>query len=431
MSWGKMIFWAGLIAVAGSVLAASYYKRFSVEQELSRQASLARQEAVNVHATFVMFSEQIVPRGRRFDGVLQGLGIDSPTAARVAASAARVFDFRRLRAGNRLVIGRSVLGELRALRYRIDAEHILSIESRGSEFDSEVETISSTMETAGVGGEIRGSLFESVTQIGESPELAMRLADIFSYDLDFYTDPRPGDTFRLVVEKKRLSNGETASYGRIFAAEYNNDGRIFGAILFHDPAGRPAYYTAEGKSLKRAFLHSPLKFAALVSSHFSLHRFHPILKTVRPHLGTDYAAPIGTPVQTIADGRVVFAGRKGGSGNLVEIKHSNGYETYYMHLSRMLVRAGQPVEQGQRVGLVGMTGLATGPHLDFRIQRNGTFMDFERLNLPSANPISRREWTEFAASRDHSLALLPDLNALLARNPTPASASVPTPFLNR
>ena len=210
----------------------------------------------------------------------------------------------------------------------------------------------------------------------------MRLAQIFGWDLDFYTDPRPGDTFRVVVEKKTLASGEVASYGRILAAEYINGRHPYRAVLFHDPNGVPAYYTPDGKSMKKAFLHSPLKFAAVITSHFSEHRFHPILKEYRPHLGIDYAAPTGTPVQTIGDGRVIFAGRKGGAGNLIEIQHNNGYTTYYMHLSRVLVHSGERVEQGQRIGLVGMTGLATGPHLDFRIQRGKEFLNFERL--PSA-----------------------------------------------
>jgi murein DD-endopeptidase MepM/ murein hydrolase activator NlpD len=250
-------------------------------------------------------------------------------------------------------------------------------------------------------------LFEAVVNAGEKPELAMRLADIFGWDLDFYTDPRPGDTFRVVVEKKVFAHESETSYGRILGAEYDNGGHIYRAVLFHDPSGQAAYYSPDGKSMKKAFLHSPLKFAAPITSHFSLHRFHPILKEYRPHLGIDYAAPTGTPVQSIGDGRVIFAGWKGGSGNLIEIQHANGYTTYYMHLSRILVRDGQRVEQGQRIGLVGMTGLATGPHLDFRIQQHGQFLNFERLPLPPSEPVAKRDWDEFTAARDQMLAEMP------------------------
>jgi len=191
---------------------------------------------------------------------------------------------------------------------------------------------------------------------------------------------------------------------------------VYRAVLFHDPSGIAAYYTPDGKSMKKAFLHSPLKFAAPITSHFSAARFHPILKEYRPHLGIDYGAPAGTPVQTIGDGRVIFAGPKGGAGNLIEIQHSNGYDTYYMHLSRILVHTGQRVEQGERIGLVGMTGLATGPHLDFRIERHGEFLNFERLPLPPSEPVAKNDWNEFAAARDRALPLFPPLPATLAQN---------------
>ncbi len=284
------------------------------------------------------------------------------------------------------------------------------------------------LETKGVAGEVHGSLFGAVIDAGERPELAMRLADIFGWDLDFYTDPRPGDTFRVVVEKKMLPNGEMSSYGRILMAEYNNGPRTYRAVLFHDPTGAPAYYTPDGKSMKKAFLHSPLKFQAVITSHFSNSRFHPILKEYRPHLGIDYAAPSGTPVQTIGEGRVIFAGPKGGAGNLIEVQHTNGYTTYYMHLSRILIHSGERVTQGETIGLVGMTGLATGPHLDFRIQKGKDFVNFERLPLPPSDPISKRDMPAFAAARDSADALMPPLSATHNAPAVASNSAVPTPF---
>src|SRR3984893_10478781 len=407
------------------LIGSSYYVRNSAESEVSLQASSAREETRRIQEQVVLYSERLVPAGLPFQMLLRGVGIDAEPAARLAASAQSVFDLRHLRAGNRLDVGRSVLGDLRSIRYRIDGDRVLSIAPQGGEVHSEIQTIPSETETIGVMGEVHGSLFEAVINAGEKPELAMRLAQIFGWDLDFYTDPRPGDTFRLVVEKKVLSNGELLSCGRILAAEYRNAGHPYGAVLFHDVSGSPAYFTPAGKSMKKAFLHSPLKFAAPISSHFSEHRLHPILKEYRPHLGIDYAAPAGTPVQTIGDGRVIFAGPKGGAGNLVQIQHTNGYTTYYMHLSRVLVRTGQHVEQGQRIGLVGMTGLATGPHLDFRIQRAGQFLNFERLPLPAAGPIEKREWSEFSGARERGLTQLTALPSQQANardsKPVPAA----------
>jgi murein DD-endopeptidase MepM/ murein hydrolase activator NlpD len=428
--WIRVILWIVFIAAGSAAVGWSYFVRWSAERQFSAEALLARAEARRIQQQVVLFTEKSVPPRIPFYAVLLGMGIDPSLGARVVAAAHPVFDLRHLRAGNRLEIGRSVLGEFRAVRYQIDTDRVLWIapQSGGGDFRSEIQTIPSETEPAGVSGEIHGSLFEGIVDAGEKPELAMRLAEIFGYDLDFYTDPRPGDTFRVVVEKKKLADGTIASYGKILAAEYDNQGRAYRAVLFHDPSGHPAYYTPEGKSMKKAFLHSPLKFAAPISSHFSTHRFHPILKEYRPHLGIDYAAPTGTPVQTIGDGRVTFAGMKRGSGNLVEIQHSNGYTTYYMHLSRILVRNSQRVEQGQRIGLVGMTGLATGPHLDFRIERRGEFLNFERLPLPTADPVSKRDWPAFAEARDHALDLMPpsySRQAAVASDSTPATSPAP------
>jgi murein DD-endopeptidase MepM/ murein hydrolase activator NlpD len=414
-----------LTAAGAACVAESYSVRVSAENEIAIQASFAREEARHIQQQVVLFSDSVVPARLSFQAVLLGLGIPPADSARLVASAQSVFDLRHLRAGNRLTVGRSVLGELRELSYRIDADRVLHITPQGNDFHSEIQTIPSQARTVGVSGEVHGSLFGAVLDAGEKPELAMRLADIFAFDLDFYTDPRPGDTFRIVVEKKMLANGEVCSYGRILMAEYDNGNRPYRAVLFHGPSGVAVYYTPEGKSMKKAFLHSPLKFAAVITSHFSEHRFHPILKQYRPHLGIDYAAPSGTPVQTIGDGRVIFAGMKGGAGNLIEIQHNNGYTTYYMHLSRVLVHSGERVQQGQRIGLVGMTGLATGPHLDFRIQRGKDFLNFERLPLPPSDPVSQRNWSEFVSMRDQALALMPPLppqqGTALAKNATPVT----------
>ncbi|HXW56221.1 MAG TPA: peptidoglycan DD-metalloendopeptidase family protein [Candidatus Cybelea sp.] len=405
----RVISWAMIAGAAAACLGVSYQVRGAAERQLVQQASMARDEARRIQQQVVLFTPEVIPARLSFVRLLGGFGIDSSTAVRLADSAQSVFDLRHLRAGNELAVGRSVLGELRVVRYRIDPDRILMISRRGDDFHSEIETIPSETKVAGVAAQIRDSLFSAVVEAGEKAELAIRLADIFGWDLDFYTDPRPGDTFRVLVEKKILANGEQAAYGRILAAEYDNGGRAYQAVLFHDPSGNAAYYTPDGKSMKKAFLHSPLKFSAPITSHFSLHRFHPILKEYRPHLGIDYGAPTGTPVQTIGDGRVIFAARKGGAGNLIEIQHTNGYMTYYMHLSEILVRTGQRVAQGQRIGLVGMTGLATGPHLDFRIERYGQFLNFERLPLPPTDPVSKGDWNEFASVRDRVLAEMPAL----------------------
>jgi murein DD-endopeptidase MepM/ murein hydrolase activator NlpD len=395
-----------LLAAGAIVDGRAIVKRRAAAGEFQEQVELARAEANRIRAEVVLPWAKRMPRGENFAVALEQFGLSSSEVNDATAAAERAYNLRQLRAGNSITVGRSVEGALREINYKIDADRMLHIVPQPQGFTAEVKEIPTHTEVSVINGKLEDSLFNAVEDAGESAEVAMRMAQIFGYDLDFYTDPRRGDTFRLVLEKKKYDHGETAGYGRILAAEYVNGSKKYQALLFHDPAGRAAYYTADGKSLQKAFLRSPLKFGAPVTSHFSKARFHPILKTVRAHLGTDYGAPTGTPVQTIGSGRVVFAGRKGGDGNMVHVAHSNGYETYYLHLSRIYVHAGERVDIGKTIGLVGMTGLATGPHLDFRIAQKGQFRNFETLGLPPSDPVSRRDWAEFAAAREKWLSVM-------------------------
>lgn len=346
-----------------------------------------------------------IHRGDNFASLLKDAGLQGDDLTQAMSAAQSAWNLRRIVPGHQLWTESSKAAGLKSIVYRIDPDRELWIVRNGDGFSGSVRSVPNTTRIVTVRGTIHDSLFESMEAAGERPELAVRFADILAFDVDFYTDPRDGDEFAMVVEKKEYLGGGT-SYGRIFAVRYDNAGQLHEAVLFHDERGNPAYYTADGKALQKEFLRSPLKFAARISSHFSRHRYHPILKRYRAHLGTDYAAPIGTPVQAIGSGRVVFAGRKGGDGNMVEIAHSNGYNSYYLHLSRILVRRGAHVQQGQRIGLVGMTGLATGPHLDFRLQRRGEFVNFERMKLPPASNVAKGDLPDFFAERDKYAGLL-------------------------
>jgi murein DD-endopeptidase MepM/ murein hydrolase activator NlpD len=398
-------------AVALTLLAGigvfAWHRQHKIDEEVIREADQAHTEEVKEEAQKeIPPLETKIGRGDNFPSALQKSGISAEDAAAISNVAQRAFNMRQVRAGNTIVVMRNPDGALREIDYKIDSDRMLQISEANHNFSADVKPIPSKTEIANVAGKIDDSLFNAMVQTGESPELAMHLAQIFGYDLDFYTDPRKGDTFRVVLEKKKYADGKTAGYGKILAAEYNNGGRKYQALLFHDETGRAGYYTADGKALQKSFLRSPLKFGAPVTSHFSKARFHPILKRYRPHMGTDYGAPVGTPVQTIGAGRVVFAGRKGGEGNMVQIAHTNGYETMYLHLSRMYVRQGEHVEIGKTIGLVGSTGLSTGPHLDFRIMQRGQFQNFEKLGLPPSDPVSKKYWPEFALVREHWLPLL-------------------------
>jgi murein DD-endopeptidase MepM/ murein hydrolase activator NlpD len=395
-----------LLCAGGGLLAYAVHQRLETTAEWNRQIALATSEAETIRRNLVVPTDQRVRTGENFAAALQKFGLTADEAAGAAAAAGRAFNLRQLRAGNTITVGRSVEGNLREIDYRIDSYRMLKIVPETNGYTAQVRDIPAHTEIVAVRGTLDDSLFNAVEQSGESPELAMRMAQIFGYDMDFYTDPRRGDTFCILLEKKKYANGQTAGYGKIFAAEYDNAGKKYQALLYHDPAGQPGYYTGDGKSLQKAFLRSPLKFGAAVTSHFSKARFHPILKTYRAHLGTDYGAPIGTPVQTIGSGRVIFAGRKGGEGNMVQVAHANNYETMYLHLSKMFVRMGERVEIGKTIGLVGSTGLSTGPHLDFRIMQKGQYKNFEKLGLPPSDPVAKKNLPEFSALREKWLPLL-------------------------
>jgi murein DD-endopeptidase MepM/ murein hydrolase activator NlpD len=414
-----------VLLAGGSTLAYIFQQRVLASTEWNRQVELANVDAARIRQSIVVPTDQRVRAGENFAAALQKLGLTPQEAADATSAAQQAFNLRQLRAGNTLTVGRSVEGQLREIDYRIDVDRMLKILPQEQGFSAKVADIPSRTEIVAVRGTLDDSLFNAVEETGESAELAMRMTQIFGYDLDFYTDPRRGDTFCILLEKRRYANGQTAGYGKIFAAEYNNAGKKYQALLYHDPAGQPGYYTEDGKSLQKAFLRSPLKFGAPVTSHFSNARFHPILKTYRAHLGTDYGAPVGTPVQTIGAGRVTFAGHKGGEGNMVQISHTNGYETMYLHLSRMFVRLGQHVEIGKTIGLVGSTGLSTGPHLDFRILQKGQYRNFERLGLPPSDPVAKKNFPEFAALREKWLPLLKNPGLLEAATAAPVSAAVP------
>ena len=409
-----------VLCFGAGVLGYVFRLRLATSAELERQTKLGTEEGVWIHEHVTVPTEKRILARENFTSALEKFGLSHQEATNASSAAQQAFNLRQVRAGNTITVGRSIEGVLREIDYKIDPDRMLKIVPAAEGFKAEVKEIPSKLEITEVSGQLEDSLFNAVEEAGESPEIAMRLAQIFGYDLDFYTDPRKGDTFRVLLEKKKYTNGRTAGYGNIFAAEYDNGGKKYQALLFHDELGRPAYYTPDGKSLQKAFLRSPLKFAAPVTSHFSKARFHPILKIVRPHLGTDYGAPVGTPVQAIGSGRVLFAGRKGGEGNMVHIAHSNGYETMYLHLSRMYVRAGERIEIGKTIGLVGSSGLSTGPHLDFRVLQKGQYKNFEKLGLPPSDPVSKKHLPEFAAVRERWLPLLKNPGLLQAAIPSVA-----------
>ena len=356
-----------------------------------------------------------VPQSTTLDTLLRGHGVADDAAVSVVSAARKVFDPRRLRALQPFSIERTLEGTLRFFQYEIDNDRFLRVapSATGSgALDASVVPIPKTLERVTASGRIDSetpSLFQSVAGAGEGAELAVSLAEIFSGEIDFNSDLQPGDGYALAFDKFTREGGQT-SYGDISAAEFRNDGRVLRAIRFTVPGARPAYYDERGRSLRRFFLRSPLKFEPRVTSRFSSSRMHPVLHTARAHRGVDYAAPTGAPVIAAAAGVVVSASYDGSNGRMVRVRHASGYESFYLHLSAFGpgIRAGVRVDQGQTVGLVGATGLATGPHLHYGLTRNGMFVNplREHMNQPPGEPVPASAMQAFEAERDRALATL-------------------------
>lgn len=236
-------------------------------------------------------------------------------------------------------------------------------------------------------GEIKASLFSAGLRANLPSKLIMKLVEIFQWDIDFAKNIRPGDQFNLIFEEKFI-NGESFATGNILAAEFINKGKKYQAFRFQDAKGHTGYYTQDGHSLKRRFTRIPVKFTR-ISSYFKPRRWHPVLHRFRKHTGVDYAAPTGTPVKATSDGKIKFIGRKGGYGNAIIIDHGNGYTTLYGHMSRFAkhLKKRQPVLQGQTIGYVGMTGLATGPHLHYEFRVHNKHRDPLKVKLPGGRSI--------------------------------------------
>ena len=355
----------------------------------------------------------LVPRSTTLDTLLRGHGVADDAAMSVVNAARTVFDPRRLRALQPFSIERTLEGTLRFFQYEIDDHRFLRVTPSATgagTLAAAVVPIPRTLEHVTAAGRIDAdtpSLFQSVAGAGESAELAVSLAQIFSGEIDFNSDLQPGDGYALAFDKYTRESG-SSSYGDITAAEFRNDGRVLRAIHFTVPGGKPAYYDERGRSLRRFFLRSPLKFEPRVTSRFSLSRRHPVLHTSRAHRGVDYAAPPGAPVIAAAAGTVVSATYDGTNGRMVRVRHASGYESFYLHLSAFGpgIRTGARVDQGQTVGRVGATGLATGPHLHYGLTRNGVFVNPLRLSQPPGDPIPPSAMAAFTAARDRALAQL-------------------------
>jgi len=332
--------------------------------------------------------EGSVQRGDTLASVLARLQVDDPGALQALRGNREAQALYQLAPGKSIRARVGSDGRLLGLRYLAGTD-VYSIEREGEALRVHREPARLETRTLMASGEIRSSLFAAADAANLPDAVAIQLADIFSTDIDFHRDLRKGDRFSVIYEAF-YHQGDPVRTGRVLAAEFVNDGKTYQAVYFQNGEGRGGYYTPSGKNIRKAFLRSPIEFSR-ISSGFTSARFHPLLKQWRAHKGIDYAAPTGTRVKATADGVVEFAGRhSGGYGNLVVLRHQARYTTWYGHLSGIApaVRKGSRVSQGDVIGYVGATGLATGPHLHYEFRINDVHQNPLRVALPAAPPIT-------------------------------------------
>jgi murein DD-endopeptidase MepM/ murein hydrolase activator NlpD len=381
-----------LVLAVVSLLAALYFLNHSPEPNPSAHS---RQSA----AASLLRVSGIVEKGQTLYEIFKRHGLDPGELFRVKEALAGVHSIREIRPGQPYEIHVDPEKRLSTFLYWVNDDSIVRVTRAEAGYQAEKLFLDYERKLLCLEGSIADNLIASMGGGQQNLLLALSLSDVFAWDIDFTTALRKGDTFRILVEGL-YREGEFRKYGNILAAEFVNDGVPYRAYRF-EIDGRADYYDAEGRSLRKAFLKAPLSFRR-ISSGFSKSRLHPVLQVHRAHNGTDYVAPKGTPVSAMASGQVLAAGWQGGYGNLVVIRHPNGYKTYYGHLSGIAkgVRKGAGVAQGQLIGYVGSTGLATGPHLHFEMRVNDRPVNPRKVVIPPGEPVPQALLATYRASQD-------------------------------
>ncbi|MFZ3116129.1 MAG: peptidoglycan DD-metalloendopeptidase family protein [Syntrophales bacterium] len=341
----------------------------------------------------------VIKKGETFFEIFKKHKLDIAELYKIREAAASIHKLREMYPGRQYKIIRDNNERINCFAYRIDDDSFLNVNRTEKGYIAVKIPINYERKILHIGGTIKENLISSLEEGCENLLLAMRLSDILAWDIDFNTDLRKDDSFKIIVEGL-YEEGEFKKYGKILSAEFINKGDIYHAYAF-EQRGKTDYYDEKGRSLRKAFLKAPLSFRR-ISSYFSARRLNPVLKVYRPHHGLDYAAAKGAPVSATSDGKVKFAGRRGQYGNLIILRHRNGYETYYGHLSRIarFVRKGAKAEQGAIIGYVGATGLATGPHLHYEIRINSRAVNPMAIKLPRGKAVPANMLAAFSQFRD-------------------------------
>ncbi len=339
-----------------------------------------------------------IQKDQSLSDILKEYGFSPLEIHRLREEVEPVYDMAKIKAENEIRLYCEENGSFHYMEYDIDTETYLKIQKKSDSYAAEILSLPIKTKIKLAWGVINDNLIQAVNETGEKDSLAIAIADIFAWDIDFYADIRKNDSFELIFEKKYL-DGNFIGYGNILAAQFINQGNTFQAFRFTYPDTKKwDYFDPEGKSLRKEFLKSPIN-GARITSRFSHSRFHPVWKVYRPHYGVDYGAPLGTPVQATADGTVTFVGQNGGAGRMVRIRHQNYYETMYLHLRSYGsgIRKGAKVTGGQTIGYVGSSGTSTGPHLDYRIKYHGNYVNPLAHKFKPVAPLREEYRNEFNA----------------------------------
>ncbi|MEY3977139.1 MAG: hypothetical protein RLZZ33_2194 [Pseudomonadota bacterium] len=425
----------GVQIVVIGVLAVTWWRGEEWLTDLTRadESTVAAQKLVSAEAARAALGlatvEVMVGAGDTLERIFRKLKLSLTDLAQLRSLPDLRAKLDRLKPGEMLRFGVKD-DELVTLERQLSPSETLSVQRDDSGFATEVIVNPLERELRSTEATIRSSLFQAAADAGLSDNTALRIANIFQWDIDFVLDIQPGDRFRVTYDKVS-QDGEPLGEGDILAVEFVNRGKPYRAIRFQPAGAEPTYFTPDGKSLRKAFLRAPLEFSR-VSSRFNLYRRHPVLNRIRAHRGVDYAAPIGTPVRAAGSGRVRFVGNKGGYGKVVELEHVNQVRTVYGHLSRFArgLSSGDRISQGEIIGYVGMTGLATGPHLHYEYLSRGVHMDPQKVALPTDIPVPPAQMARFREAAAPLLVSLAtgDVSALVAaqvpvETPNPATAA--------
>ncbi|MCO7573172.1 peptidoglycan DD-metalloendopeptidase family protein [Pseudomonas chlororaphis] len=339
--------------------------------------------------------EVTVTKGDTLSTLFEKVGLPATSVHEILASDKQAKQFSQLKHGQKLEFELTPDGQLNNLHTKVSDLETITLTKGPKGFTFNRVITKPVVRSAYVHGVINSSLSQSAARAGLSHNLTMDMASIFGYDIDFAQDIRQGDEFDVIYEQK-VANGKVVGTGNILSARFTNRGKTYTAVRYTNKQGSSSYYTADGNSMRKAFIRTPVDFAR-ISSRFSMGRKHPILNKIRAHKGVDYAAPRGTPIKAAGDGKVLLAGRRGGYGNTVIIQHGNTYRTLYGHMQGFAkgVKTGGSVKQGQVIGYIGTTGLSTGPHLHYEFQVNGVHVDPLGQKLPMADPIAKAERARF------------------------------------